>query len=119
MATTLYILRATQTRHGVWSKGHVPAIREAFKGVVRVQKLGEHGLAGLRDASTESISSITANDWRGGSLMMPRDPDATAPLPGHHQASERSALRAQIARRAPQWSSISKAKPPTRSGKQS
>jgi len=34
------------------SHPYVPAIREAFKDVVRVQKLGEHGLAGLRDGST-------------------------------------------------------------------
>ncbi len=64
---------------GLGSKGHVPAIREAFKDVVRVQKLGEHGLAGLRDGSTSSISSSMAHDWRGGSLMMPRCLDVLIP----------------------------------------
>ena len=40
-----------RSRHGAWSKGYVPAIREAFKDVVNVQKVGEHRLAGLLDVS--------------------------------------------------------------------
>ena len=34
MATTFY--ERHSPRHGTWSKGHVPAIRDAFKDVVRV-----------------------------------------------------------------------------------
>ncbi len=79
MAPTFY--KRHRPRDRAWSKGRVPAMLEAFKDVVRVQKLGEHGRAGLRDASTESISSIMANDWHRGSLPIPRCLDAFVLVP--------------------------------------